>query len=156
MLANKVFVTGIYGSGKSTFVRNHKPLLPNHVYLSFDKIYGYADRGSRMDLVYNALNATDRCIMDALPLSSMQEDWAACEEFISVNNCCIVLVECDIDHWYSHNLKHKACYTDATESQHKQWFSEFYTGLGADLATSFGEKLWTYDSCTGVLSPPSP
>ena len=154
MLKNKVFVTGIYGSGKSTFVENYRHMMPQHTFLSFDKLYGYSGRGKRMDLVYLALRELDSFVMDALPLGSSEVDWPNFVDFVREEDCSIVIVKCDIDHWYTHHLKNKACFSDASEVQHKQWFSEFYAGLGATLTRSFPEKVLNYDSLQDTLKAP--
>ena len=154
MLADKVFVTGIYGSGKSTFVKNYRHMMPRHAFLSFDKLYGYTGRGRRMDLVYLALRELDSFVMDALPLSSLDVDWPTFETFVTEEDCSIVIVKCDINHWYNHNLRNKACFSDATESQHKQWFTEFYDGLGSKITSSFPQKVLNYDSLQDTLKTP--
>ena len=152
---NKVFVTGIYASGKSTFVNKYRQSheLP---YLSFDAIYGYAARGERMDLVYTSMEMLGSFIMDALPMSNLLSDWDAFSAFVKDHNCTIIIVKCDIDTWYTKHLPSKASFGDATEVQHKQWFSEFYDGLGAKLESNFPDNVLIYHSGPGYIDPTHP
>ena len=150
--SDKVFVTGIYASGKSTFVNKYRQSheLP---YLSFDAIYGYAARGERMDLVYTSMEMLGTFIMDALPMSNLLTDWDAFSAFVQDHNCTIVIVKCDVDTWYTEHLPSKSSFSDATEAQHKQWFCEFYEGLGAKLESHFPDNVLIYRSDRDTLTP---
>lgn len=154
MFSSKVFVTGIYGSGKTTFVSNYRHLMPNHTFLSFDSLYKYDKCDTRIRDIYSKLRSLESFVMDALPLNNLEVDWPEFEKYAKTENCSIVLVKCEIDHWFKHHLVKKPFFLGATEAQHKQWFYEFYNGLGAKVLKTFPDKVWEYDSLSNTLSEP--
>ena len=154
MFSNKVFVTGIYGSGKTTFVSNFRHLMPNHTFVSFDSLYKYDECSTQIRDIYSTLSSLESFVMDALPLNDLDLDWAEFEHYAKKETCSIVLVKCDIDHWFKYRIVNKPFFLDATEAQHKQWFYEFYNGLGEKLSTTLPNKVWSYDSLSNILSAP--
>lgn len=150
-LGKYIFVTGIYGSGKSTFVQNKHELLEGHTYLSFDHIYGYQARGERLDLVYTSLKKTKNSVMDALPLTQDPESWTLFENFVSANSCSIIIVYCDVDTWYTQYLPEKTSFDTETETSHREYFHSFYEHTGNRLLTLFPENTYFYRSDKDTL-----
>lgn len=150
-LGNYIFVTGIYGSGKSTFVQNRRELLEGHTYLSFDHIYGYQARGERLDLVYTSLKKAKKSVMDALPLTQNTKSWTLFENFVSTSSCSIIIVYCDVDTWYTQHLPAKACFDTETEASHKEYFHSFYEHTGNRLLNAFPENTYIYRSDNDTL-----
>ena len=153
MFEAKVFVTGVYGSGKTTFVHNYRTRMGTPTFLSFDALFGYSEGGNRLDIVYKALNGLSSFVMDALPLASDPESWPRFLEYVHTHECTIVLVCCDIDLWYTSYLANKKSFTQASEAQHKSWFSEFYEGLGTLVCTTCPENVLLYNSGSDTLKP---
>ncbi len=121
---SKVFVTGIYASGKTTFAKGHSET-NDLEYLCFDEIYGYTNP-EKLDVVYAAMEAQDRFVMDALPLNEHESSWLRLADYIMSNKVALVVVKCPIDLWYRERLPSKASYSTAAEEDHRRWYKEFY------------------------------
>ena len=151
LLGDKVFVTGIYASGKTTFVENYIKDNRRYARLSFDQIYGYKDRGERLDLVYKVMDSVSCFMMDALPLIN-HEHWLRFVDYLKDKNYTIVLVECDIDVWARERLPTKAAFSDAPIEKHKEWFNSFYETTAKSVERTFTDNVVYYYSDTDTLT----
>lgn len=145
IVEEKVFVTGIYASGKTTFAKKHSEV-QDVEYLCFDEIYRYTDP-ERLDLVYEAMAAQNHFVMDALPLNEQESSWSRFAAYTRSHKVALVMVKCPIDLWYSERLPSKASYLTATEADHRRWHKEFYEKTLFRIFEQFQfENVYVYDS----------
>ena len=76
----KIFVSGIYGSGKTTFAERYSQF-KGVPHLKFDEIYKYVSP-DRLDLVYEAMSGSESFIMDALPLNEEESSWSRFADYV--------------------------------------------------------------------------
>ena len=151
LLGDKVFVTGIYASGKTTFVENYIKDNRRSARLSFDQIYGYKARGERLDLVYKVMDSIPCFMMDALPVIN-NSHWLHFVEYLKGKSYTVVIVTCDIDLWATERLPTKASYRDSSVDQHKEWFRTFYKKNAKFIEETFSENVVYYYSDTNTLT----
>ncbi len=86
----KVFITGVYGSGKTRFARRYarKQRLP---YFDFDRIHRYDDHGKTAERILADL--PERFVIDAIPIDS-QGRWTDFITYESANEVQVVCVFC--------------------------------------------------------------
>lgn len=143
---DKIFVTGIFGTGKTHFSKLMKPV--THTYISFDDNYSY----QTLDLtrIYQLMNEHPKFIMDALPQGNDEMD--RLKGYYSEHNCCIVLLKCDIDIWLE-RLKSKKWYNGSQLNTYKKNYLDFYNRIAKVVTPSF-DNIFMYDSGEEVwLSP---
>ena len=124
----KIFITGIYGSGKTTYAQRLIQQHPKYTFLSYDNLWGYHfDNVEKMEeadaRIVTALETQEFCVMDALPLYFPYKeeydrhmtalphppvfiggDWSYLEKLNATYNCTFVLVTCDRSHWINKRI----------------------------------------------------
>ena len=114
----RIFVTGLFGTGKTTVCTHLKRELSEYDSISLDYDIGYYKR-STQELVeqdqslHQKLTSNSNVIMDALPEYHLSQVWDSVGETPKLNlggmpkffsyakshECMIVLLTCTLDHW---------------------------------------------------------
>lgn len=122
----KIFITGLYGTGKSTLLKKIVAERKGHTWLDFDDIVGYGVLGSRFDLLYQLLNNLDTFVLDALPHAGSNESWERFHNYVLESGTIIVLTKCDFDIWYSERLKNKVFANTDDINVNRSHYDNFY------------------------------
>lgn len=109
-MVGKVFVTGVYGSGKTRFAARHarKHRLP---LLDFDRIYRYDEHGKAADRILREL--PERFVIDAIPIDT-QGRWADFIAYESLHEVLVVCVYCPDRKRWLRRIQEKAYINDPT------------------------------------------
>jgi len=145
LLKDKIFVTGIFGSGKTYFCKNFIAKNPKYNYIDFDSNYNY--QTENLDKVYRLMESYEYFSIDALPLNSTIESFKYFQNCCLNNDCKIILIKCDIDVWLD-RLKSKEWYDKKSINEYKNNYDDFY-GEWVDktlLATPLRDKVIKYNS----------
>ena len=124
-LPPKVFITGIYGSGKTHLAKKICTELPKYKFIDFDTTYGYAAKGHRNDKVYELLHTYEFTVLDALPV--IRGDWDSLSDFCTKNESAVIITLCSKPVWVNERLPQKDAFKDSSPSQHLMWCDAFYT-----------------------------
>lgn len=92
---SKVFVTGVYGSGKTLFALKYASIFKVK-YINFDKYFNYSSLDQKVNAAKDLLNVlSDNFIADAIPVNFNfgfgYEDFL---DYVSVNNVRVVCTVC--------------------------------------------------------------
>ncbi len=104
---NKIFVTGIFGVGKTFFAKNYstKNNLP---FIDFDKMFNYRsiDKYQARKIL---LNLPEKFIIDAIPISDKNpyRRWDEFEKYEKQNNCLVICLYCPDDNAWRYRLNTK-------------------------------------------------
>lgn len=101
---NKVFVTGVYGSGKTYFARRYAAKRGID-YLSFDKLHDYGRQDNQSKDILDNLPAF--FVMDAIPFDG-NGSWADFAGYEAVNDVLVVCVYCPNEDEWLRRLRDKA------------------------------------------------
>tara|TARA_Y100000593_G_scaffold95015_1_gene198280 strand:- start:27789 stop:28265 length:477 start_codon:yes stop_codon:yes gene_type:complete len=121
---SKIFVTGLFGSGKTHFSKKFVEKNGDYKFISFDKNYPYHDPDKGIKNIFKLIENGDKLIMDAVPPENPIKSF---EDYYLNNNCTIILVECgDIDVWLG-RLKSKYFYKEENLDEYKKNYKDFYS-----------------------------
>ena len=95
--SDKIFVTGIFGSGKTHFCKGFVADNPEYYFIDFDRYYDYPSR--QLYPVYSMMEGREKFIIDALPLNGSPEAMVKLKDYFLKNSCTLVLIKCHIDTW---------------------------------------------------------
>jgi shikimate kinase len=145
----KLFVTGLYGTGKSTLAKRIMNTSKTHSWLSYDHIVGYGERGNRFDLLYQVLESSDSFVVDALPVGIHYEHWDRFKKYLEISKSKVIVTKCDFEVWCSERLKNKKSVSN-DKSELKTHYDDFYespNGLYSRCMEAFSSSsLILYDT----------
>ena len=152
----KLFVTGIYASGKSDYARSYanKYGIP---YINFDTNFSYDKTGeiSSEDTIYNLFG--DQFIIDAIPFSLENGNTMRFFEYAKNHDVRIICCVCsDKDAWTQRLLDIKRCSIE--DSRYKHYYSFYhtilpgYSGLKIDYYDTFTNEYITKDEMYNRIS----
>ena len=161
----KVFVTGVYGVGKTYYAQNVVPKICSREYIDFDKNFSYKTQS--LDEIHRKMNEYDKFVIDAIPCltgwgrvkanaqTSTREhesfDWL--QKFSAKNLCTVILVKCNLKTWLDRaQVRGKK----KRDKENIKSYNLFYEGGGfVEMIRPFGEKvdLVVYNSDTGEHEP---
>ena len=155
LLKDKIFVTGIFGSGKTYFCKNFIAKNPKYNYLDFDSNYNYQTKN--LDKVHRLMESHEHFLIDALPLNGSSESLKYFQNYCLNNDCTIILMKCDIDVWLN-RLNSKEWYNKEAINEYKNNYNEFYSTwkekspkIGEYLLESFiSGKIYIYDNSVNI------
>lgn len=106
----KIFVTGVYGSGKTRFARRYarKHRLP---YFDFDRMYRYDEHGKPGDRILREL--PESFVLDAIPIDA-QGRWDDFIAYESLHKVLVVCVYCPDRKRWLRRIQEKAYINDPT------------------------------------------
>lgn len=145
----KVFITGLYGTGKSTLAKKITMHSKTHNWLSYDHIVGYGDRGNRFALLYELLESSNSFVLDALPVGIHYEHWNLLLNFIETSKSKILITKCDFDVWHSERLESKLSVSDdivELESHYKSFYLDENGLYRRCLDTFTQDTVFLYDT----------
>lgn len=153
MLAKKIFITGIYGSGKTTLAKLLARLYPTHTFIKFDSVFDYtnAELPSALDKVYNIIKEHDSLIMDALPLIYTSIHGERLERFLNCEDACIIIVQCSKEGWLNNRLPLKKEISKDVVRLAELEYLHFYDETVPYLFEKYENIILTYDSEKGTL-----
>ena len=127
-IPNRIFVTGVFASGKTHFcTKLYKKFGgTSHEYIDFDKYYDYGARSKKsLDIVYREMDKCKRSIMDAVPAWKNGPDPDKFYEYYKENDCSIILIKCAFEVWEK-RLKSKAWYSAKNMDRYIKGYNKFY------------------------------
>lgn len=146
---NKIFVTGVSGSGKTTFSKKYSELY-NHLYFDFEKNWG--GYKSDIQLQYDNIikKYPNKFITDAIPYTPLNGELRILNYFKEhENNIKIVIVCCTDKKEYDFRLNEK--FFESNNKAYKE-YHDFYFGmisnyinLNTDYYDSFTNEYITYN-----------
>jgi len=143
-LPPKVFITGIYGSGKTHLAEKICSELPKYKFIEFDATYGYALKDRRNDKVYELLHTYEFTVLDALPV--VTEDWDSLSEFCEKNESAVIITLCSKVTWVDERLPKKDAFKDAPRTQHIVWCDAFYKRIPSTVLNLLECDVYLYIS----------
>jgi adenylate kinase family enzyme len=144
---HKVFVTGVFGSGKTYFCQNFVEERGSHQYIAFDMHYDYS--GKTLDSVYDEMERHDKFIIDALPRNDTREGGERFIDYYLKNQCTIILIKCNLDTWLD-RLRSKVWYRQQDQDHYEKCYEEFYNEWVDDVLINspIEGKIAIHDSST--------
>ena len=147
-LPPKVFITGIYGSGKTHLAKKICAELSKYKFIDFDTTYGYAAKGHGSDKVYEQLHTHPFTILDALPV--VYGEWDSLSDFCTKNESAVIITLCSKPIWVDERLPKKDAFKDAPWTQHIVWCDEFYTNTPSAVLNLLQCDVYLYISDLNV------
>lgn len=92
--SDKIFVTGIYGSGKTYFCKN---IIKGYNYTSFDSLYNYITKND--SIVYKVLNTPGKIILDACPIAFEEPAKSKLNNYCNNNKVTLIIINIDKKPW---------------------------------------------------------
>ena len=88
--AEKIFITGIYGSGKTHLARKYT-IKHNLPFFEFDRFHDYSRTSNQSKNIFESL--PESFIIDAIPFNK-NATWSDFEEYMAKNDVLVILVYC--------------------------------------------------------------